>query len=48
MEDPVPVKEKYTYQICKIQFIVMSVYKDKVESMRDILLKLMLANLEPV
>ena len=47
MEDPVPVKEKYTYQVGKIQFIVTPVYKDKGESMRDILLKLMLADLEP-
>ena len=47
MEDPVPVKEEYTYQVSKIQFIVMPVYKDKGESMRDILLKLMLADLEP-
>ena len=31
----------------KIQFIVTPVYKDKGESMRDILLKLMLADLEP-
>ena len=41
MEDPVPVKEEYTYQVGKIQFIVTPVYKDKGESMRDILLKLM-------
>ena len=47
MEDPVPVKEEYTYQVGKIQFIVTPVYKDKGESMRDILLKLMLADLEP-
>ncbi len=45
MEDPVPVKEEYTYQVGKIQFIVTPVYKDKGESMRDILLKLMLADL---
>ena len=44
MEDPVPVKEEYTYQVGKIQFIVTPVYKDKGESMRDILLKLMLAD----
>lgn len=37
----------YTYQVGKIQFIVTPVYKDKGESMRDILLKLMLADLEP-
>ena len=47
MEDPVPVKEEYTYQVGKIQFIVTPVYKDKGESMHDILLKLMLADLEP-
>lgn len=47
MEDPVPVREEYTYQVGKIQFIVTPVYKDKGESMRDILLKLMLADLEP-
>ena len=47
MEVPVPTKEKYTYQVGKIQFIVTPVYKDKGESMRDILLKLMLADLEP-
>ncbi len=35
------------YQVGKIQFIVTPVYKDKGESMRDILLKLMLADLEP-
>ena len=27
MEDPVPVKEEYTYQVGKIQFIVTPVYK---------------------
>ena len=42
-----PVKEEYIYQVGKIQFIVTPVYKDKGESMRDILLKLMLADLEP-
>ena len=47
MEDPVPIKEEHTYQVGKIQFIVKPVYKDKGESMRDILLKLMLAELEP-
>lgn len=47
MENPVPVKEEYTYQVGKIQFIVTPVYKDKGESVRDILLKLMLADLEP-
>ena len=47
MEVHVPTKEVYTYQVGKIQFIVTPVYKDKGESMRDILLKLMLADLEP-
>ena len=40
-------REEYTYQVGKIHFIVTPVYKDKGESMRDILLKLMLADLEP-
>ena len=39
--------EEYTYQIGKITFIVTPVYKDEGEPMRDILLKLMLADLEP-
>ena len=47
MKNHVPVKEEYTYQAGKIQFIVTPVYKDKGESMRDIMLKLMLAVLEP-
>ena len=46
MEDPVPVKEEYIYQVGKIQFIVTPVYKDKGESMRDILLKLMMADVD--
>ena len=32
MEDSVPVKEEYTYQVGKIQFIVTPVYKNKGES----------------
>lgn len=40
-------KEEYTYQIGKITFVVTPVYKDEGESMCDILLKLMLADLEP-
>ena len=40
-------KEEYIYQIGKITFIVTPVYKDEGEPMRDILLKLMLADLEP-
>ena len=39
--------EEYTYQVGKITFIVTPVYKDEGEPMRDILLKLMLADLEP-
>ena len=40
--------EQYTYQVGKINFIVTPVYKDKGsgETMKDILLKLMLADLE--
>ena len=40
--------EQYTYQVGKINFIVTPVYKDKRagETMTDILLKLMLADLE--
>ena len=40
--------EQHTYQIGKITFIVTPVYKDKRsgETMADILLKLMLADLE--
>lgn len=40
-------KEEYTYQVGKITFIVRPVYKENGESMEDILLKLMLAELEP-
>lgn len=39
-------KEEYIYQIDKITFIVTPVYKENGESMRDILLKLMLSELE--
>lgn len=39
-------KEEYTYQVEKITFIVTPVYKETGESMRDILLKLMLSELE--
>ena len=40
--------EQYTYQVGKINFIVTPVYKDKRsgETMKDILLKLMLADME--
>lgn len=47
MEDNTP-KEEYTYQVGKINFIVTPIYKEDGESMRDILLKLMLADLEPL
>ena len=40
--------EEYVYHIGKIRFIVTPVYKETGELMRDILLKLMLADLEPV
>ena len=40
--------EEYMYQVDKIRFIVTPIYKETGESMRDILLKLMLADLEPV
>ena len=40
-------REEYTYQVGKITFIVTPVYMDEGEPMRDILLKLMLADLEP-
>ena len=39
-------KEKYAYQVEKVTFIVTPVYKEIGESMRDILLKLMLSELE--
>ena len=37
--------ESYIYEIGKMKFIVEPVYKDKGETIRDILLKLMLADL---
>lgn len=37
----------HTYQVGKITFIVTPVYKDNGETLRDILLRLMLADLEP-
>ena len=43
-----PAAEDYVYYIGKIRFIVTPVYKETGELMRDILLKLMLADLEPV
>ena len=41
-------KEEYTYQVGKITFIVSAVYKENGESMEDILLKLMMAEVESV
>ena len=40
------VKEEYTYQVDKLTFIVTPVYKETGESMRDIILKLILSELE--
>ena len=37
--------ESYIYEIGKMRFIVTPVYKDKGETIRDILLQLMLADL---
>ena len=39
-------REEYTYKVDKITFIVTPVYKEGGETMRDILLKLMLADQE--
>ena len=39
-------REEYTYQIENRVFIVNPVYKEKGEPLRDILLKLMLADIE--
>ena len=38
-------EESYIYEIGKMRFIVEPVYKDKGETIKDILLKLMLADL---
>ena len=38
--------EEFTYQVDKIKFIVTPVYKEDGETMRDILLKLILSELE--
>ncbi len=38
--------EEFTYEVDKIKFIVTPVYKEDGETMRDILLKLMLSELE--
>ncbi len=40
------IKEEYTYQVGKITFIVSPVYKENGESMKDILLKMMMAEVE--
>ena len=42
-----PATEEYVYYIGKIRFIVTPVYKETGELMRDILLKLMLADHPP-
>lgn len=39
--------EEYTYHVGNIDFIVTPIYKENGEAMRDILLKLMLAELGP-
>ena len=46
MSEPTP-KEEYTYHVGNIDFVVTLVYKENGEPMRDILLKLMLAELSP-
>ncbi len=46
MSEPTP-KEEYTYHVGNIDFVVTPVYKENGEPMRDILLKLMLAELSP-
>ena len=38
-------EESYIYEIGKMRFIVKPVYKDEGETIQDILLKLMLADL---
>lgn len=43
-----PATEEYVCYIGKIRLIVTPVYKETGELMRNILLKLMLADLEPV
>lgn len=40
-----PATEEYTYQVGKITFTVTAVYKADGETMRDILLKLMLSEI---
>ena len=38
-------EESYIYEIGKMKFIVTPIYKDKGETIKDILLKLMLTDL---
>ena len=45
--DEVTARRNTHYQAGKNTFIITPVYKDEGESMRDILLKLMLADFEP-
>ena len=45
--DAETTREEYTYRIENRVFIVTPVYKEKGEPLRDILLKLMLADIEP-
>lgn len=41
------MKDEHTYQVDKIKFVVTAVYKENGESMKDILLKLMISELDP-
>ena len=43
---PESEQEKYIYQVDKITFVVTPVYNESGETMEDILLKLMRADLE--
>jgi len=43
---PQSEQEKYIYQVDKITFVVTPVYNESGETMQDILLKLMRADLE--
>lgn len=45
MKNPFP-NDEHTYQVDKIKFVVTAVYKKDGESMKDILLKLMLSELD--
>ena len=46
-KSPGASNEEFTYQVDKIMFIVTPVYKKESETIQDILLKLMLAELGP-